>query len=176
MKGPSHKRQQGFNLIELMIVVAIIGILASTAGGMYTTYIVRIQVMEGFVLSAAVRTQMMEYHNENGAWPNNNNLASLANQNTIDGQFVKSVALNKHRVEIQYGEDAHSAIWGKKIQLVPTVQNGVFKWGCEVTGGGVDEKYLPDMCEGSTTSDNDNNNNNNNNGGGDNGNGKGKNK
>ena len=147
MKGQTYKLQKGFTLIELMIVVAIIGLLASVAGGMYTDYIIRVQVVEGFTLSAPVRLQMIEYHNENGYWPNNDNLAGLQNQNDIDGRFVKSVALNKHRVEIQYGEDANKAIWGKKIQLVPSVANGVINWSCDTTGGGVDEKYLPELCK-----------------------------
>ena len=147
MKGQTYKLQKGFTLIELMIVVAIIGLLASVAGGMYTDYIIRVQVVEGFTLSAPVRLQMIEYHNENGSWPNNNNLADLQNQNDIDGRFVKSVALNKHRVEIQYGEDANKAIWGKKIQLVPSVANGVINWSCDTKGGGVDEKYLPELCK-----------------------------
>jgi type IV pilus assembly protein PilA len=149
MKG--RKKQQGFNLIELMIVVGIIGLLASVAGGMYSDYMIRLQVAEGFVLSAAVRTEMQEYHNENGQWPNNNNMASLQNQNALGGQFTKMIGLNQHRVQIQYGEDANAAIWGKKIELVPTVENGVFNWSCEVSGGGVDEKYLPEFCRGSTT-------------------------
>ena len=129
-----------------MIVVTIIGLLAAIAGGMYTDYLIRIQIAEGFILSAPVRTQMMDYHNDYGRWPSNNNLAALQNQNDIEGQFVKMVALNKNRIEIQYGEDANAAIWGKKIQLEPSVVNGVFKWECVVQGGGVDEKYLPESC------------------------------
>ncbi len=143
MKG---QLQQGFTLIELMIAVGIIGLLASIASSMYTNYLIRIQVAEGIFISGPVRTQMVEYHNENGKWPNNNNLAALQNQNTIDGQYVKSVGLNKHRVEIQYGEDANSAIWGKKIQLEPTISNGIVSWDCITTGGGIDEQYLPELC------------------------------
>ena len=154
-------KQKGFNLIELMIGVAIVGILAAIAQNMYSDYLIRIQVIEGFVISAPVREEMVSYHNENGVWPNNNNLASLANQNQIEGQYVRSVALNQHRIEIQYGEDAHPEIWGEKVQLEPTLVNGIFTWRCIVTGGGVEEKYLPSICGDSNNRGNRGNGNNN---------------
>ena len=142
------KAQNGFTLIELMIVTAIIGILAAIAMPMYTDYLIRVQVAEGIYLSAPIRTAIMDHYNTEGSLPNNNNLAELQNQNDIDGQFVKSIALNKHRVEIQYGEDANRAIWGKKIELTPVIENGVFQWECTTGKGGVDPKYLPsDFCK-----------------------------
>lgn len=146
MRILSHKLQRGYTLIELMIVVGVIGVLASIASGIYTEHLIKLQVMEGFVMTGPVRMEMMEYHNENGQWPNNNNMASLDKQNDLKGKYVKKIALNKHRVEIQYGGEAHKDISGKKIQLEPTVENGVINWGCKVTGGGVEKDYLPEMC------------------------------
>ena len=146
-KHNMKKQQSGFTLIELMIVVAIIAILAAIAMPMYGDYMIRVQVAEGIYLAAPIRTAIMDEYNTEGALPNNNNQSRLENQNKIEGQFVKSIALNKHRVEIQYGNNANRAIWGKKIQLEPVIVGGHFQWKCVTTGGGIDDKYLPtDFC------------------------------
>jgi len=74
------KKQQGFTLIELMIVTSVIGILASIAIPSYQDYTVRAQISEGLVLSSAAKVALVEYYVENGSWPNNNVKAGLANQ------------------------------------------------------------------------------------------------
>lgn len=140
------KGQNGFTLIELMIVTAIIGILAAIGSGYYADYIVRAQVAEGLVLAGGLKTTMMEYYSENGHMPQNNNQAGVPNQNNIEGGFVKMVEINKHRIEVQYGNDANAAIWGKKIQLVPRITQYGISWDCVTTGGGVEDRYLPSSC------------------------------
>jgi type IV pilus assembly protein PilA len=62
--------QKGFTLIELMIVVAIIGILAAIAIPAYQDYTIRAQVTEGLNLADAVKTSVAEYYAQNGTWPN----------------------------------------------------------------------------------------------------------
>lgn len=141
------KQQSGFTLIELTVVVAIVFVLAAIAMPMYSDYMIRVQVAEGIYLAAPIRTAIMDEYNTEGTLPNNNNQGNLDNQNEIESRFVKSIALNRHRIEIQYGNDANRAIWGKKIQLEPVIVGNVFQWKCVTTGGGVDDKYLPtDFC------------------------------
>ena len=66
------KVQQGFTLIELMIVVAIIGILAAVAIPAYQDYTIRAQVSEGLTLAGQAKSAVSEYYSEHGAWPNGN--------------------------------------------------------------------------------------------------------
>ncbi len=92
MKG----KQQGFTLIELMVVVSCIGILSSLAIPAYQDYTIRAQVAEGLNLSAGVKVAIVEYFVTNGDWPENNNKASLAKLNEIKGNYVRSVKAKKN--------------------------------------------------------------------------------
>jgi type IV pilus assembly protein PilA len=80
------KVQRGFTLIELMIVVAIIGILAAIAIPAYQDYTIRAKVSEGVVLASAARTSMAEFRISNNRWPSDNATAGLAS--TIISKYV----------------------------------------------------------------------------------------
>ncbi len=139
-------RQRGYTLIELMIVTGIIGILGSIAIPAYQDYTIRAQVAEGISLSAGSRAALIDYFTQSGDWPNNNQKAGIANQNEIAGKYVKKIMVKKNVLEIQYGNDAHNNISGKKIELTAVENNGIIRWECSGKGG-FEDRYLPNSCK-----------------------------
>ena len=87
------KKQQGFTLIELMIVVAIIGILAAIAIPAYQDYTIRAQVSEGLNLSGGAKAAVTEYFQDRGTMPTTNTMAGLAAGGDIKGKYVWSVTV-----------------------------------------------------------------------------------
>ena len=89
------KKQQGFTLIELMIVIAIIGILAAIAIPAYQDYTIRAQVSEGLNLSGGAKAAVTEYFQDRGTMPTNNTDAGLSTPATqIAGKYVSSVLIH----------------------------------------------------------------------------------
>ena len=137
--------QQGYTLIELMIVTGIIGILGSIAIPAYQDYTIRAQVAEGISLTAGARVAMVEYYLQQGDWPDNNNKAGIANQNDIVGHYVRHVKVNKNVIEVMFGNEAHKILSNKKITMEATEESGIIRWDCGAHGA-LDDKYLPRAC------------------------------
>ncbi len=144
------KKQQGFTLIELMIVVAIIGILAAIAIPAYKDYTIRAKVSEGVQLSAAAKLGVAEYVESEGIWPVTNAEAGVATAASIYGNYTLSVTVGTDGViTILYDDggtvDAPTEIEGDVMVLTPTTTGGSITWDC-VTGSTVSPRYRPANC------------------------------
>lgn len=141
------KKQQGFTLIELMIVVAIIGILAAIAIPAYQDYTIRAQVSEGLNLAGGAKAAVTEYTQDRGAFPGTNTLAGISAAAQIKGKYVGSVQVGANGVvTVTYGTGAHSLIQSKTIQLAPSTNAGSVEWACTSSGGSIANKHLPAAC------------------------------
>jgi len=138
-----RKAQQGFTLIELMIVVAIIGILAAVAIPAYQDYTVRSRVTEGLSLASAAKTSVSEFFSSNNTFPTNNASAGLPASASISGNSVTSVAVANGLITVTYNSTIPPSS-GQTLTLSPTTAAGAISWNC--TGGTLQAKYRPSSC------------------------------
>ena len=133
-------RSKGFTLIELMVVIAVIGILASIAAPLYQDYTRRSHIVEGLSLTAGARLAMAEYYSANGDWPNSNAEAGLSDD--IVGTSVKSVSVDSGVISVTFNarvaEDAVLLMTGLNI-------DGSVTWSC-TAGSNMQERWLPVSC------------------------------
>ena len=154
----TKKLSQGFTLIELMIVIAIIGILAAIAIPAYQNYTIRSQVTEGLTLADGWKTAIAEYYANTGVWPV---LANLTGTCSSIGKYESQVTVvNSGSIQITYGGQANTKITGCTLSLNPyTNANNDVLWQCGLaaaptaaTSSGaagpstVPAQYLPTSC------------------------------
>lgn len=143
------RNENGFTLIELMIVVAIIAILAAIALPAYQDYLVRAQVSEGFSLTSGAKVAVEEYHWATGVAPTSNEEAGLEDAGNITGRYVSAVTIGEGgSITVAFGgADTNAKIAASELQLVPDWSgNGSTVWNCDGPGTTLDAKYLPTVC------------------------------
>jgi len=147
------RNQQGFTLIELMIVVAIIAILAAIAIPLYLNYTAQAEGSEATTLADGAKTAIVAYYNENGTFPVANTSAGVAASKSISGKYVFSVSIANGVITSTFksGVGVAKPIRGAHIILSPYTNAGSVAWTCKVTnssGGGSTSmyKYVPSNC------------------------------
>lgn len=126
---------RGFTLIELMIVVAIIGILASIAVPDYQNYIIRAQTTEAFSLGSFVKPKIVDYYREFGHFPADNRAAGVPSAASIIGHYVSAVGVHDGVINVTFRDkDINASLRGKVISLRPLVVKGSprspIAWSC----------------------------------------------
>jgi len=144
------KVQQGFTLIELMIVVAIIGILAAIAIPAYQDYTIRAQVSEGLNLSAGAKAAVSEFYLGRGVYPANNTEAGISLNTEIQGNYVSQVNVNAGAITVTFSnsspQKANLAINTAILSLSPTTSAGSIIWTCASGNTKLEAKWLPSSC------------------------------
>ena len=153
--------QKGFTLIELMIVIAIIGILAAIAIPAYQNYTIRAQVTEGLTLADGWKTAIAEYYANTGVWPTIGNLTGTV---ASVGKYESGITINPAGViRITYGNQANAKIGTMTLSLQPfTNANNDVLWECgtaaapsgatstalvaAATGTSLLPQYMPTSC------------------------------
>ena len=150
--------QKGFTLIELMIVIAIVGILAVVALPAYQDYTARAQMSEALTLAEGQKSAVVEYYSDKGVFPADNAAAGIAAPTEIKGKYVASVTVaaagtaDAPKATITAKMNAtgvNKDIKEKTLVLEGSQSAGSFSWVCKK--GTVEDKFLPSSCRTAAT-------------------------
>ena len=154
-----RRQQKGFTLIELMIVVAIVGILAAVAVPAYSDYTTRAKVTEGIAAAGAVKTSVADYYYANGTLPETNNEAGLSAGGDYATDVVQSINVlggtdtQNGIIQVTFQDIFPDSTTGNIIAFIPSESGtGVVEWQCSASTGGASlaSKYAPANCRGTS--------------------------
>lgn len=152
MRARHQTLQHGFTLIELMIVVAIIGILSAIAIPAYQNYTMRAQVAEGLSLAGGAKNAIWDYYAQHGTFPGSNLSAGLVSAGSISGNYVSSVTVTTGLIMMTYGKKSNTNLKDKVLYLSAVGNGASLQWTCTTAPGGtaaangVPRAYLPTSC------------------------------
>jgi type IV pilus assembly protein PilA len=152
----------GFTLIELMIVVAIIGILAAIAIPQYQDYTIRAQIAEALLLAGEIKPSIQDYYKDRGRFPSNNDAAGAPAPGHLIGNYVTDIEIVDGAMHVRFGNKANAQIAGKVLTLRPAYvtanPSSPLAWNCGrspppngMTAAGQDRTdvlnvHLPSAC------------------------------
>ena len=146
-----NKKQQGFTLIELMIVVAIIGILAAVAIPAYQDYTIRAKITEGIVAASAAKTSISEYFVSEGSMPPTQSKAGMQVDTKYKTKIIESIkyiqgSSKLATITVSILSIGGDTVAGDNFYVKGTGSSTGVQWDCSTSAGGVDAKYLPANC------------------------------
>jgi type IV pilus assembly protein PilA len=128
------KRQSGFTLVELMLVVGVIGILAAVAFPAYQDYTIRSRIAEAFGLAGPVQKAVRDYYDRWGVFPEGNAQAGLQAPERYVGNYIRSIRVERGAIAITLG-NVGKDFDGRELHLLPAVNSAAptapFAWVCE---------------------------------------------
>jgi type IV pilus assembly protein PilA len=136
---------KGFTLLELMAVIAVIGILLAIAWPTYADYSARSKVTEGISLAGAAKTAVSEYRLSTSNWPSDNAAAGLPAATSITGHDVRSVAVSGAGLITVTFSSMEPGLHAKTLVLTPSYGGGSMTWTCN-SGSTLGDQYLPADC------------------------------
>lgn len=136
-----NNNNKGFSLIELMIVVAIVGILSAIALPAYHTYTKRAHIAEGLALANGAKVAITDYYSTFGKYPIDNLDVGIMQAESIKSSSVRSIAVSASKVVITYNT---KVISGTTVELSGVMLGSSIQWSC--SGGSVPVQYRPSNC------------------------------
>jgi len=158
MKRTTRSKRKGFTLIEIMVVVAIVGILAAVALPAYKDYTIRARVSEGVLMSSQCRTAVTEIYQTGGTAPKANGWGCGEGETITQYVAKLDTDLDGKIVVTLSGDKTLGDAAGKQLSLTPQTASGgainagmiggtqIGKWKCAPVD--IQEKYLPGSCRG----------------------------